>query len=547
MEMRHYLNLLRRKTWLILIAMIISGGSAYLVSKNTAPTYQASTRLLIDEAPGSNAGNEYAQLLLEQQLAGTYVELLQTRPVLEKTIAELGLNTSVDALASEISVSTPQDSKILGIQVRNHDSNRAAAIANTLAQVFIQDNEERQSQRYAESIQKRQQLLDDLADQIEALETEISSYGEVDTPERQAAYDRLQTNLRETQIKYTQNFQDLEDLRLEQARGSNNLLVVEKAIPPSTPIRPRVGTNTALAVAAGAIAALGLIFTLEYLDDSVKTPEQIEEDTGLPTLGFISEIGGKNGAARVITLHEPRAPVSEAFRGLRTNLGFTMIDASLQTVAISSAVPGEGKSTITANLGVVMAQAGKSLVVIDADLRLSRQHHLFNLSNNHGLTSAILDQDTPVRQYLQSTSMPGLCVLTSGPLPPNPSELLNSQRMSQVLQSLGEEFDLLIVDTPPLLTVTDAAIVGTRVDGCLIVVEAGATRRVALAHATENLAKAGARVLGAVLNRMQAGSAGNYDIYYNYYHQEYDAQGRRVNAGKSRRLPDWLSGLSNRS
>ncbi len=545
MEIRRYIALARSWAWLIVIAVILSGGVAFIVARNTPPTYLATTRILVDEAPGGATGNEYSQLLLEQKLAGTYVELIKTRPVMQKTIDALNLPFSPDELAANVTVSAAQDSKILRIGVEDGQSARAAAIANTLAEVFIQDNEDRQSQRYADSIAKRQELLDDISDQILQYELTINRMGEPETPEDEASLASMQTQLRETQIRYTQSFADLEDLRVEQARGANNLVVVESAVVPAMPIRPRVRTSTLLAMAVGGLVAIGIVFLIEYLDDTVKSPDVVEEDTGLSTLGVIAFIQDRDDGMRLITAREPRAPVSEAFRILRTNLGFSSVDEGLHSVVVSSASPGEGKSTVTANLAVVMAQAGRNVVVVDADLRLPVQHRIFNVPNNHGLTTAILDTQAPVAQHLQETSLPGLRILTSGPTPPNPAELLNSLRMQQVLEELQGEADMLIFDTPPILTVTDASIMASRVDGCIVVAQVGRTRRDTLVRAAENLKKTDATIFGVVLNRVEQRRAG-YDYYYYTSQYSYNYDGRGTARQRTTRLPGWIAGLTNR-
>ena len=305
-------------------------------------------------------------------------------------------------------------------------------------------------------------------------------------------------------------------------------------------------TNTLLAMIVGAMLAIGVIFLIEYLDDTVKSPDQILEDTDLSTLGVIAQIQGRDRDEKLITYHTPRDPVSEAFRVLRTNLGFSAIDEGLDSLLVTSASPGEGKSTIVSNIGVVMAQTGKQVVIVDADLRLPTQHKIFGASNNQGMTTALLDTETPVVEHLQKTSIPGLRLLSSGPLPPNPAELLNSQRMSQILQELNEEVDLVIFDTPPTLTVTDSAILSTQVDGCVIVAEVGKTRRAAIIRATESLLKAEANVFGIVLNRLQPKRSGYYD--YNYYYQYYSYEYTQKPSQRRRQvgLQGWISGLANR-
>jgi capsular exopolysaccharide synthesis family protein len=215
---------------------------------------------------------------------------------------------------------------------------------------------------------------------------------------------------------------------------------------------------------------------------------------------------------------------------LRTNLGFSAIDGDLRSIVVTSGSPGEGKSTTAANLAIVMAQAGKRVVIIDSDLRRPIQHKILSVGNNRGLTTALLDNETPVTFHLQNTKIKGLRVLSSGPIPPNPAEILSSQRMSQLIQELYDEADILVFDTPPVLTVTDAAVLSPQVDGTLFVVHVGKTRRDTLAQAFERVMKTNAHPLGVVLNRIKP-SHGGY-----YYYQYYDTYAREGKKRKKRRI-----------
>lgn len=544
MEIRHYITLLWRWVWVILLGAVLAGSTSYLVSKRTTPVYRASSRMLIDEAPGSNSGNEYSQVLMEQRLALTYVELMTTRPILQKTIEQLDLPLTVGQLAGMISVSAPQDTQIINISVEDIDPERAAQIANKLGEVFIAENQSRESLRYAEPIQNWETRIQELGDEIEALDIEITELGTTETATEQAALSRLETERNEARIRYTDAFNTLNQLQLDQARESSNVVQIERAEPSSGPIRPRTLTNLLLALVAGVTLSIGIIFLVDYLDDTIKTPEHILEDTNLSTLGAIAIINGNSHAERLITQTHPRDPISEAFRVLRTNLSFSAVDGGLKSVLISSSSPGEGKSTTAANLAVVMAQTGKDVILIDADLRRPTQHKIFNVSNSKGLTTAILDNEAPLNFHLQTTRVQGVSILTSGPIPPNPAELLNSQRMSQLLDHLKAKADILIFDTPPTLTVADASILAPQVDGCLLVANMGQTKRETFVQAAERLYKSGSVLFGAVINRLQLGRRGYGNYYYHHYYSAYEYSNKPQQARKViafLRLPNWLT------
>ena len=549
MEIKRYISLVLRWAWLIILGAASFGTVTYFINQNTAPVYQASARFLIDEAPGSSTGNDYAQILLEQRLAQTYVELINVRSVREETVQRLGLPFSGDSLAGRIAVSAPEDKQILMITVQDTDYQRAADIANTVGAVFIEQTEVRENLRYAEPIATWQDRLNEIGDEIEEIETEINAFATPESPEAEAALSRLQTQLNEAQIRYTEAFNNRNQLQVAQARESSNIIPFEEAQPNPAPIRPRTSANTTMAVAVGAILALGIVFLVEYLDDTIKAPEQILEDTNLSTLGAIAYIPGSKPSDHLVTHQIPRAPVSEAFRMVRTNLNFAAVDSGLHTFIVCSASPGEGKSTTTANLAVVMAQTGKRVLVVDADLRRPIQHKIFEIANNQGLTTAILDNQTPVSNHIQETAVPNLSVMTSGPIPPNPAELLNSQRMNQILTELKEKADVILFDSPPILSVADASILAPQVDGCLLMVEVAKTRRNIFLQAVTRISNANVHVYGCIMNRSQPGRRSYYyqSDYYYYQYNNYDYNHRTSSKRRAAiRFPRWLSGLSRR-
>ena len=214
----------------------------------------------------------------------------------------------------------------------------------------------------------------------------------------------------------------------------------------------------------------------------------------------------------LITVSEPRSPISEAYRTLRTNLDFAGLDQALETLVVTSAGVGEGKSTTLANLAVVSAQAGRKVIVVDADLRRPTLHQTFGLANERGLTTMMMDEAALASPPLQDTEVEGLSVLTSGPLPPNPADLMGSRRMEEVIAALSEQADQMFFDAPPVVAVTDAAVLATKVDGVLLVISAGKTRREYARTAVQRLEQINARLVGTVLTNVQLGAG--FQGYY---------------------------------
>lgn len=217
---------------------------------------------------------------------------------------------------------------------------------------------------------------------------------------------------------------------------------------------------------------------------------------------------------QLITLANARSPVSESYRALRTNIDFSSIDENLQVIMVSSAGPGEGKSTTVANLAVAYAQSERKTLLIDADLRKPTVHHTFSISNRWGLSSVISKQCT-IEEVIQALDIPNLSIITSGVIPPNPAEMLGSNRMTAIIQHLKTQYDVILIDTPPLLAVTDAQIVASKCDGAILVVDQGRVKRDIGKKAIQNLQAVNARILGVVLNNVKRKA--NEEAYYYYY------------------------------
>jgi succinoglycan biosynthesis transport protein ExoP len=292
--------------------------------------------------------------------------------------------------------------------------------------------------------------------------------------------------------------------------------IVDAATTPTSPVPQPLMLNAVLGALVGLALAASLILVLDCLDDTIKSAEDVETATGLVTLGSVARFRQpkKPSEALMVRTH-PRAQ-AEAFEILRTNVQFSTLDRPGQTLLVTSANPGDGKTTTVANLALAFAKAGKRVIAVDSDLRRPYLHKLFGLNNSSGLTNVLLSNETDLDGHLQETRFDNLAVLTSGPLPPNPSELLSSERLDAAVAALKERADLLIFDSPPTLAVSETGILAAKTDGTILVVDTGKTRSGALQQAQEILRRSGTRVLGAVLNRLTP-RRGSYHRYYHYY------------------------------
>lgn len=533
MELREYVGLLRKWLWLIILCTLVAGIAAYVVSKNTTPIYQASTTLRVNQASSPTTTAAYADVLTSERLARTYASLLTSRPVLEETAQRLGID--VKSIAKAVSVTPVRDTLLLQIQVEGPNPALITQVANTVPQVFIDRDREQQLGQVTK-------YRDTLQTEIDATLADLTrTTEELAKTTDDAQKTRLEASLAQYRTTYSNLLANAQQAKLAEAQATNNLVVAEPAAVPVSPVRPRTLTNTLLAAMIGAMLAVGAAFLIEYLDDTIKTSDDINRVTGLSTLGAIARLKEAGGTRQLVAWLKTKAPESEAYRTLRTNIQFSSVDKPIKTLLVTSSSPGEGKSTTAANLAVVLAQTGQHVIVVDTDLRRPVLHKVFDVPNNTGLTTALLVSDpAQISAHLQETEIDNLTLLTSGPIPPNPSELLGSHRMTSLVQALSELADIVIFDSPPVLAVTDAAVLARQVDGVLLVADAGHTKEHALAAAASELEKTGGNLLGVALNRLDARRGYNYYYYY-YYSDDETGQRRRSTSkrpeGPKLRLP----------
>lgn len=526
MELRQYVTLLRKWMRLIIACTAIAGVTAYGISRQQTPIYQATATVLINQARSPVRGTEYADILTSERVARTYAELLQDWPTLEKATNQLGFDGDFRSLQKqyqiEITVNPIRDTQLVDLQVQANSPEVAARLANVMPEVFKSLNQERQRERYEVTRQELQAELQAVERDMMATQEAISGLANAQTPEEKAELSQLQSALKRYEAAYGSLLNNLAELRLSEAQTLDNIVLATPALTPVNPVRPRPLFNALLAAIVGGMLALGAAFLIEYLDDTIKSPDDVRAVTNLPTLAAVIALDGDSPQKRLVAVTAPRSPAAEAYRVLRTNLQFSSLDKPLHSLMVTSPGPGEGKSTTIANLAMVLAQAGNRVLLLDADLRRPNLHKLFQLPNSIGLTNALLQHGDHLDDFIQDAGHNNLFVLTTGPIPPNPAELLGSERMREMLHILQERYDVLLIDSPPVLAVADAAILSNQVDGLILVASAGETRFDMLIRAIERLESVGTRPLGIVLNKLTERKSGQYYYYYYYYASRYN-------------------------
>ncbi len=521
MDLRRLIAIVRAWLPLLVASVLLAAGAAFVVSGFLPRTYEAKATLIVGQSL-SAANPDYTQLMVSQRLSTTYATVATKRPILEGVIEQLDLDVTTDILAQQVRADAPPDSTLLTITAQDGDPDVAAAIANALADQLvaaspaIQGRQADVQKSIDADLQATQEQIRDTQARVETLASSTSR-----TPEQDAEIQALESRL----VTLRQTFATL--LGFSSGSASNLLSVIEPAVPPVAPASPRTLLNTMLAAVLALLVVLGVVLAIEYFDESVRTEEGILELTGLGTLGVVANMKGDKDRPemyRLATLLFPRSAVAEAYRTLRTNIEFASVDDPTRTLLVTSAAPNEGKTVTAANLAVVFAQADRKVLLVDADLRKPGVHAIFDLPNAHGLTTLLRSDDVSVDAVAHVTELANLSVLTSGPLPPNPAELLGSQRMRLVVDRLTKNADMVIFDSPPVRAVADANILGSFLDGTVFVIDAGRSRRGAVRRAREALSAADARVLGAVLNRVPAKTRPADSAYAGYYGDEADGR-----------------------
>jgi len=546
----------------MLVGAIILGGINYVIRSGQPAIYEAETKIAIGgfiQSPNPNTSEIYTGL----QLAETYAELVTTSDVLDGALQSLDLDLTPDLLRERIGVRTIPNTSLLVINVRDTSPTQAADLANAVAnqlilssptnltpeqqqQIDIANDQIARLRDQLESAGLQQQLLD----QRRAATTDAEELAQIDTQ-----YTALTEQINLASATIAQFNSTISSLQ----QRTNSLDIVEPARVPVIPLGSSVIISTFLSMLAGAGLAFGFAMLIEYLDDTLRSTEQVAQVLGMPVLGAIARFGKPSDsyAARLIS-HLPLmlSPASEGYRTIRTNLMFSAENERHKVYLITSAGPQEGKSLTSSNLAISMALAGQRVLLIDCDLRRPRLHEIFNLKNEIGLTTLLLSSHQNgnsgntayLEQCIQKTHVENLHVITSGFIPQNPNEILGSALMQHWMRTLQErpEFDVILLDTPPALLLSDSVVLSASTNAdVLLVIEAGRTRRAAAQRVKEMFAHIGCQITGAILNGVSLrdesyyyGYGYGYDSYYYRSNQDGSNGTERANNSKPVQTPE---------
>jgi non-specific protein-tyrosine kinase len=475
------------------------------VAGATGP-YTATVTLLVDQG-GVNLATGRSGAQASERLAGTYAQMAVAPSILEVAIASLGTGQSPDALAARVRAEPVANTQLVRLQVTGTDVEESARLADAIAQAYVDQIQEMLVQPYAAHLATLQAEITRQSALIDDTQAEIQVWT-VAKLQDESKLARLRSMLAQDSSDYRVLQQDYEQLRLTATQASESVVITERAQEPQRAARNGV-QYVLLAALVAMLAALGIAFLIEYLKESFRTPEDVSRVLGLSTIGVIEQFGKEE--EKLIVVSQPQSSAAEAFHVLAANLRLSSMDGRLRTILVTSPTSAEGKSVVTANLAVAMANAGLRVVVVDADLRLPQMHRLFGLNRGQGLIDALWQGGAD--GYLKPTEVEGVKVLTSGTSPLDPVEAISSPHMKKLLTGLAQEADLVIMDSPPVLAVADATILAAGVDGVLLVLRAGHTGGRSARRAVEALRQARTQLLAAVLNGVPVRS----NAYHRYY------------------------------
>jgi polysaccharide biosynthesis transport protein len=490
---RTYLQILRRRKWWVGLIAVLSLGASLAFVFTSHKEYSATAQLLVQSSFDPDGGALQEQPVTQTDVE-TELQLVTSAPVEQAVRQRLGITPAVSA--AEIG-----QTNVIAITATSQVPSEAALIANLYANDFVQYRQEVASRSLASAEAQ-------LHSQISSIGQQLSSLSGAANSAAASALLNQQAVLKE----------QLAQMQVSGAVDTGDVALVTPAQTPSSPSSPKPTEDALLGLAAGLALGLGAAFLRESLDDRLTSKEAAEHASGAPALAMTPAVTSwrRHKKPLVVTVADPTSPAAESYRSLRTSLQFARQGQPLRSMVVTSPGVNEGKTATMANLGVVFAQAGERVVLVSGDLRRPRLGDFFGVDEQAGLTSVLLGQLTLEETLLPVPGFGRLTLLPSGPVPPNPAELLNSPQAQEIFARLRHHFDLVLIDSPPVLPVTDAAVLARHADATLLLAAAGQTRRADLRRAVEKLDQVNAKVLGIVLNKVSRQTERSYGYTYSY-------------------------------
>jgi non-specific protein-tyrosine kinase len=539
-DLRSYLSVIARRRWLVIITTVLCLGVAVAMSVIPEPTYLVRAQVITTGVNdpvalilgGSGAGDLERQATIEL----AYLNSAKLRFAVANAYSGSLPDSEIFRVnAAQVNSEDGDTSSVVELSLVTTDPDAAVALVNTYASTYVDEREaaDRENLLAArQGLQALQEQIDERIDRVmqpvDEIDAQIAA-GDGDPAalqiQRQNELDAIGPELEPLQAQRADLNRRLGqlDLGVELAAGGG-AEVLSLAGGAGTPVNPNVPLNLAIGLVFGLFLGAALAFIRDYFDDSVKTKEMAERVTGVSTLGLIPKI---DGGAELVTVSHPNAPAAEAFRLLRTSVKFLSVEREVRVVQITSPAPAEGKTMVAVNLAVAFAQAGDRVVLVGGDLRRPRLEEIVDVPLTPGLTSVLIG-DVTLPQAIQSApAVPNLSVLPAGQPPPNPSELISGERARRLIDVLGQTYDVVIIDCPPVLPVTDSLVLARMADTTLLVTSANKTSKRSLTRAVELLRQVDAPLVGTVMNSLSADDTFSTEPY----RYETVAQPRRQRRG----------------
>lgn len=527
-ELREYLDVVKARKWTILLVFALVLTAALVISYRKTPEYVAGTRLLVKGVPQSTT-----DLVNVPDLA-TEAEVLESIEVARLVRQDLQVDMSPDQLLGGLSATPVEETQVLEITYVSSDPRFAADAANSFARNYVRFQQDGAKEalltaanELRDKITKAENALLQLTEKLEAAEKQGSD--NVPLLQQQQADKAQALDLLEQRLAVT-----LPDSAVALGGGR----VLQPATPPATPASPSHRTDGILGGMLGMLLGLGVGFAKDRLDSRFRSRSDAERTLAMPVLATVPRFKIKRRYAVPVVQADPTSAASEAYRTLRTNLQFLASQRDVKSVVVTSPTSSEGKTVTTVNLGAAFAQAGQRVVVVSGDLRRPSVDLYFGINGHEhpGLSGWLAGRVSEVENVLVPTDVPNMTLVPSGPIPPNPAELLTSPRLNRLIERLGHNNDIVLFDSVPALALADAAITASRTDAAILVIDVTATPRPAAIHSKAELERVGTQVLGSVLNHYETGAS---PYYYSDYSPkvppDVTGNGSGNGAGKVRR------------